>query len=358
MFSDYECPFCIRVEPTIAQMMRDYGDKVRLVFKNNPLPFHPRAEPAAELASEARAQKGDTGFWAAHDRLFAASGKLDDTDLEAIAKDLRLDVKKVNDAIAQKKYGASIEADQELADDVEANGTPTFFINGRKLVGAQPPEKFKEMIDQEISKAEALVKKGTPAAKLYDTLIKDGKTITLEKVTVAAPTKDNPTRGPANAKVTVQIFSDFECPFCKRVEPTLADLDAAYPNKLKFVWRNYPLPFHKNAMPAALAAMEAFKQKGPEAFWKMHDAFFADQTKLDRQSIEQTAAALGLDVSKIDAAMDNKTHEPLIEADKKAAEAAKINGTPAFVINGYLISGAQPLKRFKRVVNVALKEAK
>ncbi|MDI1481770.1 thioredoxin domain-containing protein [Polyangium sp. y55x31] len=360
MFTDFQCPFCVRVTPTIEQLTRDYGDKLRIVYKNNPLPFHKDAEPAAELALEARAQKGDAGFWKAHDLIFAANGKLGPEDLEGIAKNLGLDLKKASDAIEKKKYKDRIDQDLNLADDVQANGTPHFFINGRRLVGAQPIDKFKALIDEEITKAEALVKKGTPAAKLYDTIIKDGKTPPPPEKVKAIPafTKDNPTKGPANAKVTVQIFSDFECPFCKRVEPTLAELDAAYPGKLRFVWRNKPLPFHKNAMPAALAAMEAYKQKGNDAFWKMHDAFFQDQTQLDRASIERTATALGLDVQKVLAAIDGQTYKALIDADIKAGEDVGITGTPAFVINGYLVSGAQPLGKFKKVVDLALKEAK
>ncbi|MDI1447357.1 thioredoxin domain-containing protein [Polyangium sp. 6x1] len=359
MFTDFQCPFCVKVTPTIEQLTRDYGDKLRIVYKNNPLPFHKEAEPAAELALEARAQKGEAAFWQAHDLLFAANGKLAPEDLEGIAKNLGIDVKKASDAIAKQKHKARIEQDLDLADDVQANGTPHFFINGRRLVGNQPIDKFKALIDEEMTKAEALVKKGTPAAKLYDTIIKDGKTTTFEKVkAVPAFTKDNPTKGPANAKVTIQIFSDFECPFCKRVEPTLAELDAAFPGKIRFVWRNKPLPFHKNAMPAALAAVEAYKQKGNEAFWKMHDAFFQDPTQLDRAGIERTAAALGLDVQKVLAAVDGQTHKALIDADIKAGEDAGITGTPGFLVNGYFVSGAQPLSKFKKAVNLALKDAK
>ena len=85
-FADFQCPFCGRVEPTLSRSLAHYGDKVRLVWKHNPLPFHPRAEPAAELAIEARAQKGDKGFWAAHDLLFrkecqGAPGATDKSDL-------------------------------------------------------------------------------------------------------------------------------------------------------------------------------------------------------------------------------------------------------------------------------------
>jgi protein-disulfide isomerase len=358
VFSDFQCPFCIRASSTVETLAREYGDKLRLVYKSNPLAFHTRAEAAAHFALEARAQKGDATFWKAHEMLYAANGKLEDNDLQTIASALGIDAKKAMDAVTNRKYLAAIDKDQSLAEDIEATGTPQFFINGRRIVGAQQLEKFREIIDDEIKHAEGLIKKGTAAAKLYDVIIKDGKITTYEKVTVPAPTKDQPSRGPANAKVTVQIFSDFECPFCKRSTDTMTDLDALFPGKIRFVWRNTPLPFHRNAMPAALAAMEAWKQKGPEGFWAIHDAFFKDQSQLDRAGIEKTASALGLDVQKVLAAIDGETYKPLIDADKKIAEGAKITGTPAFVINGYYISGAQPLSKFKKIVGRALAETK
>lgn len=359
LFTDFQCPFCAKAAPTIAQLEKQYGDKLRVVYKNNPLPFHPRAEPAAELALEARAQKGDAAFWAVHDKLFADNKNMDDAMLEAVAKDVGLDARKAMAAVTARKHAALIEKDQELADEIQASGTPHFFINGRRLVGAQPVEKFATIIDEEIAKAEALVKKGTAAAKIYDTLQKDAKTAPPpEKVTVPAPTKDNPSRGPANAKVVMQIFSDFQCPFCRRSNDTVEAMEKEFGGKIRIVWRNLPLSMHKDAMPAAEAAMEAFKQKGGEGFWRMHDLLFADQTKLDRGSLDQHAQTLGLDANKFAAALDGHVHKAAIEADTKAADAAKISGTPAFVINGYLISGAQPPAKFRKIIRLALKEAK
>src|SRR6185503_5980919 len=114
-----------------------------------------------EVTREARAQKGDKGFWEAHDKLFEIQPKLEDADLEAAAKDLGLNVDKVKDAMKTHKYKKEIDADAELGDDVQASGTPHFFINGRRLVGAQPFEKFKKIIDEEITKAQGLLAKGT-----------------------------------------------------------------------------------------------------------------------------------------------------------------------------------------------------
>src|ERR1019366_9082613 len=101
-----------------------------IVWRDEPLPFHPRALPAAELAREARAQKGQAAFWAVHDALFASHPRLEDTDLEAIARSAGLDVAMVTDAIAKGKHKIAIEQDMDLADDLQASGTPHFFVNG------------------------------------------------------------------------------------------------------------------------------------------------------------------------------------------------------------------------------------
>jgi protein-disulfide isomerase len=361
IFSDFQCPFCKKVEPAFKQIRDTYGDKVRVVWKHEPLPFHPRAVPAANLTLEARAQKGDAGFWAAHDKLFDIQPKLDDADLEAAAKDLGLNVGKVMAAIKDNKYEAEIDADMELADDVQASGTPHMFINGRRLVGAQPFDKFKTIIDEEIGKAQKLVASGTPAAKVYEELTKNGKAPpepTFEKKTVAAPPASAPFKGGANAKVTLQVFSDFECPFCSRVEPTLAKLHKKYGDKIKIIWRDKPLPMHPNAPLASEAAREVLKQKGPDAFWKFHDKLFQNQKALKRENLEEYAKELKVDEAKFKAALDNRTHKAVIEAESKVGDDAEIKGTPAVVINGYFINGAQPYGKFRKAVEKAFAEAK
>ncbi|MEB2283899.1 MAG: hypothetical protein B6D46_08545 [Polyangiaceae bacterium UTPRO1] len=151
-FSDYQCPFCKRGEDAVQKVVDTYGAKVRVVFRNYPLPFHERARPAAEAALCANAQGK---FWEYNKKLFANQNALGDDNLKAYAKDLGLDPVKFDECYAKKPYAADI--DRDLADGVMAgvNGTPAFFINGRALSGAQPFEKFKEIIDDELTSAAA-----------------------------------------------------------------------------------------------------------------------------------------------------------------------------------------------------------
>ncbi|MCA9646782.1 MAG: thioredoxin domain-containing protein, partial [Myxococcales bacterium] len=266
----------------------------------------------------------------------------------------------VQKAIESGKYEKAIQADMDLAQDTNARGTPHFFINGRRLSGAQPFEKFKGVIDEELGKAKALVAGGTPKAKVYDEIMKNGKEPPPpEKKDIGAPPPGAPFKGSKTAKVVIQQFSDYQCPFCSRVEPTIDQVEKEFGSKVKIVWRDLPLPFHKDAQLAAEAAREAKAQKGDAGFWKYHKALFESQQKgLGRETLESIAQEQGLDMTKFKAALDQHTHAAAVEADKKEANAAGINGTPGFTVNGYFISGAQPFPAFKKAIELALKEAK
>jgi protein-disulfide isomerase len=146
-FSDYQCPFCKRAEPTVKQVMDTYKDKIRLVFRNYPLPFHEHARPAAEAALCANAQGK---FWEFHEKLFAAAALTDDA-IKKLAADAGLDAAKFDECVKKGQFKADVDKDVAEGGGVGVNGTPAFFINGRMLSGAQPFEKFKEIIDDEIA---------------------------------------------------------------------------------------------------------------------------------------------------------------------------------------------------------------
>ena len=363
-FSDFQCPYCSRVEPTLKAIHDKYGDKVRFVWKNEPLPFHPRAEPAAEVALEGRAEKGDKGFWDVHDKLFASQPKLEDADLEKVAIDAGLNIDKVRDAMKTHKYKSIIDSDADLGDDMAASGTPHFFVNGRRLVGAQPIEKFSEIIDDELTKTTALLAKGTPATQIYAAVIANGKGAPeIEKKNMVVPS-NAPSRGNPHAKVTIVEYSDFQCPFCKKSEDAVNEIMKTYGDRINFIWRNMPLPMHPDVPLAAQASMEAFKQKGSDGFWKMHDLLYANQPSqqksdgLKREALDSYAQQLGLDMARWKAALDSGSHKAEVDADAKAGNDVGIQGTPAFLINGYFINGAQPFPKFRKVIDRALAEAK
>jgi protein-disulfide isomerase len=363
-FADYECPYCVRAESTLRDLRAAYGDTVRFVFRNEPLPFHPRAEPAAEAALEVRSEKGDVAFWSMHDSLLADGADLSDEGLLALAKGLGARADKVAMAMAKHLHKAEIDADRDVADDFQANGTPHFFIDGRRVVGAQPKEAFVAIIDEEIKKAQALVDSGTKRENLYDVLTKDGQAAPEpDRVEVAGLPADDPAKGSPGARVAVHEFADFQCPFCARAEVALKEVAEVYGDKVRLVWHDLPLPFHENALDAALAAREARTQRGDRGFWELHDTLFADDTKLTRGDLDADARALGLDMRKWAAALDGDAHKAEVAVDASAADKLGFKGTPSFVVvpagskSGYVIVGAQDYAKFHRLIDRALGEA-
>jgi len=370
-FSDFQCPFCTRVNPTIKQIVDTYGNDVRVAFKQNPLPFHQRAMPAAQAALEARDQGK---FWQMHDKLFENQKALEDADLETYAKDVGLNVAKFKTALSSAKHKAEAEADQQLARSLGASGTPSFFINGRNLRGAQPFEAFKAVIDEELAKAKALVAAGTPKGQVYAKVIENGATAPKmiaapggaapgaqpapapDQVYKIDPAPKAPSKGKRGSKVVIEEFSDFQCPFCGRVNPTIKEIVDTYGDKVQIVWRNYPLPFHDKAFKAAEASLEIYAQGGDAKFWAYHDLLFANQRELDRPALEKYAEQVGgINMAKFKTALDNDTHKAAVQADLDAIQksGARI-GTPSFFINGKLLQGAQPFPAFKEKIDAAL----
>src|SRR6476660_1611279 len=125
-----------------------------------------------------------------------------------------------------------------------------------------------------------------------------------------------------------------------------------YKGKVRVAWRDLPLPFHPNAMPAAIAARAAGDQG---KFWEMHDKIFADQAHMDRQTYEKYAQELGLNMTKFKAALDAEKGKEAIDADAAAGGKIGARGTPAFFINGKFLSGAQPFEMFKAKIDEELK---
>ncbi|HSV04962.1 MAG TPA: thioredoxin domain-containing protein [Candidatus Binatus sp.] len=148
-FSDYQCPFCKRAEDVVEQVMKTYDGKVRLVYRDYPLPFHPNARPASEAAACANAQGK---FWEYHSKLFHGDG-IEADKLKTYADQVGLDRKKFDECVDKKPFSAEIDKDVKDGEKAGVNGTPAFFINGRMLSGAQPYEKFKEIIDDELANA-------------------------------------------------------------------------------------------------------------------------------------------------------------------------------------------------------------
>jgi protein-disulfide isomerase len=353
-FTDFQCPFCARANATVKQIQDEYGDKLRLVVKQHPLPIHPRARPAA-IAALAAHNQGK--FWQYHDKLFANQKTLDDASLETFAKEVGLDVKRWKKDLGDPKLAAIVDRDEKLALSLGAGGTPGFFVNGRFFSGAQPIEVFRAVIDEELRKAQMMVNEGMKPSEIYASVLSHGVSAPpapaeppAQKVDVGSA----PARGSSDAPVTLVAFSDFECPFCSRAANTVKQMEDEYKGKLRVAFKHQPLARHPNAKIAAVAAMAAHEQG---KFWEMHDKLFANQTSLDRPALEKYAQELGLDMGKFKAALDSSKYDEYIAQDSAQGTQLGASGTPTFFINGRQIVGAKPPEVFRRVIDEELKKA-
>jgi protein-disulfide isomerase len=358
-FSDFQCPFCSRVNPTLKQIEDKYGKDVAIVFVNQPLSFHAQARGAAAAFLAANKQGK---AWEMHDKIFANQQALMPADLEKYAQELGLNVARFKKDVADPATEKMIADDQALASSVGADGTPAFFINGRELSGAQPFPAFQTIIDEELKKANDLLKQGVKLADIYNKAVEANAAAAPAAAPAAAapaapPAKVDiqigqaPVKGPKNAPITVAIFSDFQCPFCSRAIPVLKQIEDNYKGKVRIAFKHLPLPFHDKAQLAAEASMAANEQG---KFWEYHDKLFANQTALDRPSLEKYAQEIGLNAGKFKAALDSGKYKKLVEDDAKFAGTVGATGTPTFFVNGKSIVGAQPFDTFKASIDAEL----
>ena len=159
---------------------------------------------------------------------------------------------------------------------------------------------------------------------------------------------DDPAFGAENAPVTIIQFAEFQCPYCGKARESLKKVEEAYPGKVRFVFRDFPLGFHDRAIPAAVAANCAEKQG---KYWEFHDALMTNQRALEDADLERVAREQSLDIEKWQTCRKDPTMEAEIRKDMMDGQEAGVSGTPAFFVNGIFLNGALPFERFKAVID-------
>ncbi len=163
---------------------------------------------------------------------------------------------------------------------------------------------------------------------------------------------EGPSKGPVDAKVVILEFADFECPYCVRGNDTLNELLKKYPKDVRVVFKDFPLDFHQNAVPAAVGVRCAGQQK---KYWEMHAKMFESYDSLSAEKINALAVDVGLDMKVFSTCMADPQHAEAVKADQQEGASYGVEGTPAFFVNGIPLSGAQPLSAFADLVERELK---
>lgn len=166
---------------------------------------------------------------------------------------------------------------------------------------------------------------------------------------------DAPVLGNNKAKVTLVEYSDFQCPYCAKGSKIMHELKKKYGDKVQVAFKNFPLPFHKQAKGAALAGLCANEQ-GKNYFWKLHDYMFDNQGKLDSNNLKKIAGSFqGFDGGKFNDCVDKNKYMAKIESDIQEGQSLGVKSTPTFFLNGKIINGALPVEEFSKMIDDELK---
>jgi len=360
VFGDLECPHTRKAERALQGLMRAFPKELRVAFRHRPLSIHPRARDAARVAIGLRKDQGDAAFFRLYSSLAAGSDSAERTRLEAWVSAAGGDGSKVGKYLSDPETERILSRDLELAGQFDVRETPTFFVNGVRVDGLTAFDDLKSTIEKELASSRSLLTLGTAPTLLYAARVRKNLMGLGPKVVerTCPAVVGSPMRGATDALVTLVEFSDFECPFCRRAQPTLDTLLARHGGDLRIVWKNFPLDNHPRARPAAAFALEVFEKQGAAKFWKVHDLLFASEAGLSDSAFEAIALKASLDPTPLIDAARTRTHDPKIDADARAGLKIGVKGTPTFFVNGRMLSGAQPVEQFEVIVKEELEAAR
>ncbi len=295
--------------------------------------------------------------------------KLDDRRRELIKQALAASINnKLLEAEAAKQ-GISVpelvakEIDPKVAAPTDAD-VDAFYESRKAQMGNRPKEQVAGQIREYLKRqrqaevGEAYLATLRGKYEIKDFLAAEhtaAEAAQAEEARRALARADGPSAGPAGAPVTIVEFSDFQCPFCSRLVPTIEQVKKNFADKVRVVFMQFPIPqLHRDASKAAEASLCAHDQG---KFWEMHDAMFADQRNLAVPALKEKAAQLGLDAQVFGQCLDSGKHQPKVAADVAAGKSLGVTGTPMTFINGRPVSGAAPYEQLVAIINDELARA-
>ncbi|MEO8901485.1 MAG: thioredoxin domain-containing protein [Polyangiaceae bacterium] len=357
LFGDLDCPHTRSAWRALAAVKASFGDDLRIVFRHRPLRQHPNALEAARVLAGLEKIRGSVAFFDVLERISRDDTTLTEEHLRAVLNAAGYGAEPLTQLAAAGE--AAVLADLQLAGQFAVKSTPFSFLNGQPVDGERTPAELERLLKDEHRSATWSLASGVAREALYATRTSSNLTGVggAAAARVCAPLTTSPVRGAPDALVTVVEFADFECPFCARAEPVLRTLLERYPKTLRLVWKNYPLPQHKNARLLANFAADANARGSSAGFWAVHDALFAHQNALDDTTLGELAGKAGLDGDLLLTAARAGVHDAEIRSDVAVAQKLGVNGTPVFFVNGRRLQGALALDPFDALIQEELKSA-
>jgi predicted DsbA family dithiol-disulfide isomerase len=270
---------------------------------------------------------------------------------------------RINEALLEAEATKRGLADAEaLVEQLNAQNTTVteaeineFYEQNKRRFRGRPLEQVKEAVEGQLTQAKQ--------REAVDTLVEQLRNQASVDVALEAPelprlevaTGGGPARGAENAPITIIEFADYECPYCTRGYTTMKSVMEKYDGKVKWYFRDFPLSFHRNAVSYSVAANCAGQQG---KYWEMHDAILDNQKALTGEGgVEGLAKNLGLDEAAFGTCIADKDQSKKVMENMADGQAVGVTGTPAYFINGIMISGAQPLEAFEQIIDRELETA-
>jgi protein-disulfide isomerase len=355
LFCNFAHVACTQSERVLHDLADRHPGSLRVVYHQVVLPFRD-SQTIAEATLEAWHQGR---FLELADLAAAAAAPLRARDLDAIAARAGLDLDALHRALADHRHAAAVERDGLLRDRL---GIPTFALlwNGVPQSPDLTADGFERAYAQAAERARTLLAEGVPAERLFSSLRADAARARAREavagVDAAAqrtriPTRGAPARGAADPDVVVVLFSDFECPFCRRAAENVGRLVALYPERVRLVWKHLPVSFHPIARAAAdLGACAALQGR----FWELHDAIFAPGSRFFGAELERIAERAGVDLPRARADLASGRCAARVDEDMADARAAAVEAAPTVFVNGLRLTGAQGLGALRAVLEAEL----
>jgi protein-disulfide isomerase len=360
VFGDLECPHTRKSLSTLRRLRNAFKSELRIAWRHRPLPDHVHARPAAEFAARVHLSSGPDAFWSLIEQAAGSSAAPTEAELMRWRGSADVPKSQKSHAADAKLAAERVSRDLDLAGRYDVRSTPTFFINGTRVEGTRSYAQMRQLIDAERKASRFLLAQGIARSELYSTrakknLINVGPDV-IERT--CPKIAGSPVRGAPSAPVTLVEFSDFECEYCKRAQPSLSSLLARYGKDLRLVWKNFPLEQHTRARAAAALAVRAYEERGERGFWQVHDDLFLSAPDLGEATLLRIAKRASLNPEAARDALRLAERNTSIARDVALGEKLEVSGTPTFFINGRRLAGARAASEFRAVIEEELSVAR